>query len=111
MDDQASADGGVPGRELLGRIVPRAPERTRARGTLYERDSRRIRAAVPTFLAMPVLQAVALARYSDTVDWGGLSLWLYLLYLASLLVLGGFGLLRILDAREPADAPLAAALP
>lgn len=68
--------------------------------TLYERDWRRIRAAVPTFFAMPVLQAVALARYSGTVDWGSTSLWLYLAYLASLLVLGGFGLLRI---REPTE--------
>ena len=68
--------------------------------TLFERDWRRIAAAVPTFFAMPVLQAVALARYSDTVDWGSVQLWLYLAYLASLLALGGFGLLRIREARE-----------
>jgi hypothetical protein len=55
---------------------------------------------VPTFFAMPVLQAVALARYSDAVDWDSTSLWLHLAYLASLLVLGGFGLLRI---REPTE--------
>jgi len=70
--------------------------------TLVERDWRRIRAAVPTFFAMPVLQAVALARYSDTVDWGSTALWLYLLYLAGLLVLGGLGLLRFREAREAA---------
>jgi len=62
--------------------------------TLYERDWLRIRVAVPTFTAMPVLQAVALARYSDTVDWSSLSLWLYLVYLAGLFALGCYGLLR-----------------
>lgn len=77
--------------------------------TLYERDWRRVRAAVPTFFAMPVLQAVALARYSDTVDWSGARLWLYLLYLGSLVVLGGFGLLRIRDARGRVGAPAGAA--
>ena len=56
--------------------------------TLYERDWRRIRVAVPTFAAMAVLQCVALARYSDTVDWGDAKLWIYLAYLASLFVLG-----------------------
>jgi hypothetical protein len=62
--------------------------------TLYERDWIRIRVAVPTFAAMPVLQAVALARYSDTVEWSSLSLWLYLVYLAGLFALGCYGLLR-----------------
>ena len=77
--------------------------------TLYERDWRRIRAAVPTFFLMPVLQAVALARFSGTVDWGDSALWLYLLYLASLLVLGGYGLLRIPRAAAVAESPLPAA--
>lgn len=65
--------------------------------TIYERDWRRIRVAVPTFFAMPVLQAVALARFSGPVDWGAMSLWLYLVYLVSLFVLGGYGLLRMGD--------------
>jgi hypothetical protein len=68
--------------------------------TLYERDWRRIRVAVPTFAAMPVFQAIALARYSHTVDWSSTSLWLYLAYLASLLGLGVFGLFRVASTRE-----------
>jgi hypothetical protein len=68
--------------------------------TLYERDWRRIRVAVPTFAAMPVFQAIALARYSDTVDWSSASLWWYLAYLASLLALGVFGLVRVAATRE-----------
>jgi hypothetical protein len=57
---------------------------------------------------MPVLQGVALARYSDTVDWSSLPLWLYLAYLASLFVLGSLGLLRIRCVQrrlEPSPAP------
>ena len=68
--------------------------------TLYERDWRRIRVAVPTFAAMPVFQAIALARYSDTVDWSSATLWLYVVYLASLLGLGVFGLVRVAATRE-----------
>lgn len=68
--------------------------------TLYERDWRRIRVAVPTFAAMPVFQAIALARYSDTVDWSSASLWIYLAYLGSLLALGVFGLVRVTATRE-----------
>ena len=68
--------------------------------TLYERDWRRIRVAVPTFAAMPALQTIALARYSDTVDWTSASLWCYLAYLASLLALGVYGLFRIAATRE-----------
>lgn len=68
--------------------------------TLYERDWRRIRVAVPTFAAMPVFQAIALARYSDTVDWSSTSLWLYIAYLASLLALGAFGLVRVASTRD-----------
>lgn len=71
---------------------------------LYERDWWRIRNAIPTFFAMPVLQAVALGRYSSTVDWTSLGLWLYLAYLATLVVLGGYGLLRIAASQEHVTA-------
>ena len=58
---------------------------------LVERDWNRARVALPSFMAIPVLQLVALARYSGTVDWASASLWLYLLFLASLFVLGAYG--------------------
>jgi hypothetical protein len=77
--------------------------------TLYERDWRRIRVAVPTFFAIPVLQGIALARFTDTVDWSSWSLWIYVAYLATLLVLGGVGLLRLREPVASAEAPLATA--
>jgi hypothetical protein len=79
--------------------------------TLYERDWRRIRVAVPTFAAMPVFQAIALARYSDTVDWSSTSLRRYLAYLASLLGLGAFGLVRVASTLERGGRRLATPAP
>jgi hypothetical protein len=60
--------------------------------TLWENDWSRIRVATLTYTAMPVFQTIALARFSDTVNWGGAGVWLYLGFLAGILLLGVFGL-------------------
>ena len=74
--------------------------------TLYERDWRRVRVATPTFTAIPLLQAVALVRYSDTPDWDSPRAWLYVSYLACLLALGAYGLRRSWFGRPaPAGEP------
>jgi hypothetical protein len=62
--------------------------------TAWQRDWTRVRIATPTYVAIPALQFVALARFSDTVDWSDLKLWAYVVYLGGVLVLGLYGLLR-----------------
>lgn len=77
--------------------------------TLWERDWRRVRVATLTYTAAPLLQFVALARYSDTVNWDGAGIWLYLAFLASILLLGIFGLRRSWAAGQESSATVSAA--
>lgn len=73
--------------------------------TLWERDWLRIRVAVPTFTAIPLLQFIALARFSDTVNWNSAGIWLYLGFLVSVLALGLLGIQRCwLETKLPAAA-------
>jgi hypothetical protein len=53
-----------------------------------------VRIATPTYTAIPLLQLVALARFTDAVDWSDVKLWAYMLFLAGVLVLGVYGLRR-----------------
>jgi hypothetical protein len=76
--------------------------------TLWERDWARIRVATPTYVAMPVLQFVALARFSDSVNWDGAGVWCYLAFLVSILLLGAFGMSRSWALRDAPAAPAAA---
>jgi hypothetical protein len=75
--------------------------------TAWQRDWPRVRIATPTYVAIPVLQFVALARFSDTVDWSDLKLWAYVVYLGGVLVLGLYGLRRswAVDRAPDAVAP------
>lgn len=56
-----------------------------------ERDWRRARPAAATAVLFGALELVALARYSDTVDWGDGRTWAYVLTLGFMLTLGGVG--------------------
>jgi hypothetical protein len=60
--------------------------------TAWQRDWARVRIATPTYVAIPVFQFIALARFNDTVDWSDLKLWAYVVYLGGVLVLGLYGL-------------------
>jgi hypothetical protein len=62
--------------------------------TAWQRDWTRVRIATPTYVAIPALQFVALARFSDTVDWSDVKLWAYVIFLGGVLALGLYGLLR-----------------
>jgi hypothetical protein len=73
--------------------------------TLWERDWARIRVATLTYTVMPLLQFVALARFSDTVNWDSAGVWAYLAFLVSLLLLGAFGIRRSWFAEPSLDAP------
>jgi hypothetical protein len=72
--------------------------------TAWQRDWTRVRIATPTYVAIPVLQFVALARFSDTVDGSDLKLWAYVVYLAGVLALGLYGLLRSWSVERVHDA-------
>ena len=77
--------------------------------TIRERDWERIRVAVLTYAAAPILQFVALARFSDTVNWDAPGVWVYVAFLVSILLLGLHGLRRTYGARsEPELTPTAA---
>lgn len=77
--------------------------------TIWERDWERIRVAVPTYVAMPILQFVALVRFSGTPSWDGVGAWLYVAFMVSILLLGLFGLRRTwLAGWEALTTPAAA---
>lgn len=74
--------------------------------TLWERDWARIRVSTLTYTAIPLFQFLALARYSDTVNWGEFGVWAYLAFLTSILFLGVFGIRRSWrSASETAPVP------
>jgi hypothetical protein len=64
-----------------------------------ERDWRRARPAAATAVLFGALELVALARYSDTVDWGDGRTWAYVLTLGFMLALGGLGVASARDTR------------
>ncbi len=57
----------------------------------WENALERLQAALIGYTALGALQLLALARYSSTVDWSGISGWLYLLFLLSMLGVGLYG--------------------
>lgn len=61
---------------------------------LYERDARRLRPAAVGYLLLVLLQSVALARYPGLFEWGSTAGVIYLIVLATMLVVGAAGLIR-----------------
>jgi hypothetical protein len=61
---------------------------------VLENDFRRIRAMVAGYAALAAFETVAIARYPHTPDWGGAPAWLYVAFLATMLVLALLALLR-----------------
>lgn len=72
---------------------------------VWERDWTRIRVSTLTFAAAPLLQFVALARYSDTVNWDTAGIWLYVAFLSSILILGLYGLWRSFGVNRESAVP------
>jgi hypothetical protein len=62
---------------------------------LWENDLDRVRIALITYPALVVLQAIALARYPDDMHWTEPGAWIFLAFLASMLVVGVYGLLAL----------------
>jgi hypothetical protein len=71
---------------------------------------RRVRAATLTFAAIPLLQFVNIARYSDELAWGSARAWIYVAYLIGLAGLGAYGVRRSWFSRPPVPARRAAGL-
>jgi hypothetical protein len=71
--------------------------------TAWENDLLRVRWVFVSFTALGVLHAVALVRYPHSVDWGGAATWLYVAFLATLLVVGVVGLARALKVAPTAS--------
>ena len=72
--------------------------------TAWQRDWARVRIATPTYVAIPVLQLVALLRFSDTVSGSDPQLWAYVAYLGGVLVLGVYGLRKSWAVERAPDA-------
>ena len=65
-----------------------------------ERDWLRARPAAATATLFGALELIALARYSETVDWGDGRTWAYVAMLGSMLALGGVGVAAAHAAEE-----------
>lgn len=68
-------------------------------GVLRENDLRRVEPAVATYLALGILQFIVLARYGRAtlpgsserlIDWSSPAIWLYVVFMASVLGVAGF---------------------
>ncbi len=64
-----------------------------------ENDSRRLRVPFAAYVTLAVLASVAVARYPGTPDWSHPAAWAILAVLASMFVVGAFGLLAERSAR------------
>jgi hypothetical protein len=67
---------------------------------VWENDWRRLRVPLAAYVVLPVLEAVALIRYSETVDWGHAGAWVLVGTLASMFVFGLYGLWQGLQAPD-----------
>jgi hypothetical protein len=70
-----------------------------------ERDWGRVRPAMLQYVLLGVLHLVAVARFSDSLDWDGAEAWLYLGFMVSVLVMGVLGVLRVVGAVREGRAP------
>ncbi len=61
---------------------------------LLERDARRLRPAAVGYVVLVVLQVIALARYPDRFAWGSAAGIIYLIVLATMLLVGSVALAR-----------------
>ena len=65
-----------------------------------EDDWARLTAPMAGYAAIAFLQLLALARYADTPDWDDPAAWIYVAFLAVMLVVGAYGTARSLASRR-----------
>ena len=71
-----------------------------------ERDWSRVRPAMLQNLVVGTLDLVAVARFSDTLDWDAAGAWLYLGFVVSVLGVGLYGTLRAVTTHPRTRAPM-----
>lgn len=59
----------------------------------FENDWRRLRAFMPSAGLYGVLQLINLGLFAEEVNWQHISTWIYLIFLISVLIVGGYGTL------------------
>jgi hypothetical protein len=67
---------------------------------VHERDLSRLRTAAVTYVVFGLLQAVALVRYRDDVEWDRATAWLYVAVLAAITASGAYGWSRTRGVAE-----------
>jgi predicted membrane channel-forming protein YqfA (hemolysin III family) len=70
-----------------------------------ERDWSRVRPPMLQMLVLGTLQLVAVARFSDTLDFDTVGAWLYVGFVVSLLAVGVYGTRRVVAVRGFRTAP------
>jgi hypothetical protein len=66
----------------------------------FERDWERVRPPMLQMLVLGTLHLLAVARFSDTLDWDTAGAWLYLGFVVSLLAVGAYGTFRAVGVRS-----------
>lgn len=66
-----------------------------------ENDGKRIRSGSTSYLALGVLQLIALARYPGNVDWSRLVAWFYVAFVIGILLVGLAALSKKRDVKTP----------
>jgi len=67
---------------------------------VYENDFARLRVAMISYTLFGLLEFLTLLRYWSSVDWTAIQLWLYVVFLASVLVVGVTGWLAPVGQRN-----------
>jgi hypothetical protein len=62
--------------------------------SVWENDFDRLKAGLISYVALGLLQLIAVARYPTSVDWAKLSVWVYLLFTVSVLLVGLYSLIK-----------------
>jgi hypothetical protein len=71
---------------------------------LWENDLNRVAPYLSSFAALGALQAIALARYPDDMQWDEPAAWIYVAFIASTFVLAAYGWLVARRAPQPEPA-------
>jgi hypothetical protein len=71
---------------------------------LWENDHNRVAPYLSSFAALGALQAIALARYPDDMQWDEPAAWIYVAFIASTFILAAYGWLVARRAPEPEPA-------
>jgi hypothetical protein len=77
---------------------------------LWENDWRRVRVPMLSLLVWGTLVLIALARYSDTLDWNTTEAWVFVLFAISIVAVGLFGAIEAWYVVPHGDQPTPPAL-